>query len=95
MNLVDFEYSNVNQQKRSRYAAIKLEPFDFWDRRLITTGEYPNNEMAYRDFFRKGMIKINLLNKSLFVEDRVEAEYPMTISYEEYLIRNNKSFEKV
>lgn len=95
LNLVDFEYSNVNQQKRSRYAAIKLEPFDFWDRRLITTDEYPNNEMAYRDFFRKGMIKINLLNKSLFLEDRVEAEYPMTISYEEYLVRNKKSFEKV
>ena len=41
------------------------------------------------------MIKINILNKSLFVEDRGEAEYPMTISYEEYLVRNKKSFEKV
>ena len=95
LNLVNFEYSNVNQQKRSRYAAIKVNPFDFWERRLITTDEYPNNEIAYRDFFRKGMIKINLLNKSLFVEDRVEAEYPMTISYEEYLINNQKSFVKV
>ena len=95
LNLVNFEYSNVNQQKRSRYAAIKVNPFDFWERRLITTDEYPNNEIAYRDFFRKGMIKINLLNKSLFVEDRVEAEYPMTISYEEYLINNKKSFVKV
>ncbi|MCQ2374233.1 MAG: hypothetical protein MJ050_09165, partial [Phascolarctobacterium sp.] len=69
--------------KRSQYEAVPVPSFDFWARNLIFSSDYVNRETAYRDVFRKGMIKITFFGKTFFVEvdDTSKYSYPMTIKY--------------
>lgn len=86
-------FENVNEMKRNECAAVPVPAFDFWHKELVFQHEYPHVELAYRDFFRKGMIKINLFGKSIFVqqENIDQIVYPMTISYTNYLeLKNSK-----
>lgn len=83
LNMLNVEHENVNETKRTQYEAIEVEPFDFWIRAadLVFSKDYPNRETAYRDFFRKGMIKINLFGKAMFiqVDDLAKIVLPLTV----------------
>lgn len=84
LNMLDVDYENVNETKRTEYESVEVEPFDFWIRAadLMFSKSYPNRETAYRDFFRKGMIKINIYGKAMFiqVDDLDKIVYPITIA---------------
>lgn len=84
LNKLEAEFENVNEQKRSQYKAVEVPAFDFWEKELSFQHEYPHVELAYRDFFRKGMIRINLFGKAFFVqlEDSSSYSYPLTIQYQ-------------
>lgn len=83
LNMLDVDYENVNETKRTGYKSVEVEPFDFWIRSLdlMFSKSYPNRETAYRDFFRKGMVKINVFGKAMFiqVDDLAKVVYPLTI----------------
>lgn len=83
LDLLEEDYENVNEYKRSKYPAKKVESFDFWSQPLRFSSDYPNRERAYRDFFRRGYVKINLFGKAIFVllEDLDKVIYPLTIPY--------------
>lgn len=83
LNKIGADYENVNEMKRSHYEAVPVPSFDFWARNLIFSSDYVNRETAYRDVFRKGMIKITFFGKTFFVEvdDTSKYSYPMTIKY--------------
>lgn len=85
LNNISADYENVNEMKRSLYPAVSVPSFDFWARNLIFSSDYANRETAYRDVFRKGMIKIVFFGKTFFVEaeDTSKYTYPMTIAYTE------------
>ncbi|MDO4179523.1 MAG: hypothetical protein Q4D21_10130 [Phascolarctobacterium sp.] len=83
LNMLDTEYENVNETRRKDYMTVPIAPFDFWDMKLIFASDYPNNETAYRDFFRKGMVKINIFGKAIFVsvDNLDDVIYPLTTPY--------------
>lgn len=84
LNMLNVEFENVNETRRNDYEAVQVDPFDFWicAADLIFSSSYPNRETAYRDFFRKGMVKINLFGKALFiqVDDLDKIVYPLTVA---------------
>lgn len=89
LNSFDIAYDNVNELKRTEYESVPVEAFDFWAiSTLYFSTEYKNKETAYREFFRKGMIKINIFGKAIFTqhpkEDLSKIIYPMTVSAKEY-----------
>lgn len=83
LSMLDQEYENVNERKRSKYPEVEIEPFDFWSYPLRFSSDYPNRERAYRDFFLRGFVKIAMEGKSIFVlkEDLDKIVYPLTIKY--------------
>lgn len=83
LELLDDEYENVNETARSNYEPVLIKPFDFWDKDLVISNDYPNRETAYRDIFRKGMVKINIFGKAVFtsLENLDSIAYPLTIQY--------------
>lgn len=84
LNMLNVDYENVNETRRNDYESDEVEPFDFWLRAadLVFAKDYSNRETAYRDFFRKGMVKINLFGKAMFIQiDNLDKiVYPMTIA---------------
>lgn len=84
LNMLNVEYENVNETRRNDYEATSVEPFDYWVRAadLVFSKDYSNREIAYRDFFRKGMVKINLFGKAMFIQvDKIDKiVYPMTVA---------------
>lgn len=84
LNMLNVDYENVNETKRTEYESVEVEPFDFWIRAadLSFSKSYPNRETAYRDFFRKGMVKINLYGKAMFIQidDLDKIVYPLTVA---------------
>lgn len=44
---------------RKAFAWVPVEPFDILDLTTHVIKEYSNTELAYRDFFRRGAIKIS------------------------------------
>lgn len=80
-------YDNVNETKRSQYEEVVISSFDFWNiSNLSFLKDYPNKETAYRDFFRKGMIKISIFGKVMFAKtyELDKALLPMTIAAKEF-----------
>jgi len=69
LDLLDKDYENVDERKRSKYPEIKVEPFDFWSYQIHFSSDYPNRERAYRDFFLRGFIKIILKDEALKEEN--------------------------
>lgn len=84
LNMLNVDYENVNETIRPQYEAVEVKPFDFWIRAadLVFSKDYPNRETAYRDFFRKGMVKINLFGKAMFIQiDQLDKIiYPLTVA---------------
>lgn len=72
---------NVNERERSKYPAVPVEKFNWWNTRKIHSADYSSTELAYREAFRNGCIKVSLLGKTIFVYDpnTPETRYPMTV----------------
>ena len=58
---------DYNNKLRGQYPYVNVEPFDFWDKKLIFPKNYENEsgkklsaEMCYRDMFDQGAVKIQL-----------------------------------
>ena len=83
LTILGDDFDNVQETKRSMYEHVSLAPFDFWNRKLVIPVEYVNYETAYRDIFRKGMVKISIFGKTVFtqLEDLKCIAYPLTIQY--------------
>ena len=82
LNELMLPFKNVNERKRSQYAPVPIENFNWWESKKYHPADYNSTETCYREAFRHGMIKVMLLGKTIFVEDpkHPDTNYPMTVA---------------
>lgn len=89
LEILGISFVNVNERRRSDYAATRVDPFDFWDSTMSHPSKYSSTELLYREAFRYGLVKISMLGKTIFVplpeedpflaKERLGFGCPMTI----------------